>query len=208
MSNDELAGIRERRGLWGDPTFPRTGWRCIGIADRHSRSATCDLCCSSQVRFLHHLLHPASGRRVDAGCVCAGHLLADPVRTQANDTWLRGLQARRRTWLIRRWHRSHLGNAYLRTDGFVVTVFHASDGWAVVIKRRGSRDPGVIQRYGHVEFDEARLEAFALLTSIQLAMRLALPTPFVRQERNRSAPAISRIVKWWCRAVSAFRSFA
>ena len=170
---DEAAAIRQGKGLWGDLSLPRTGWRCIGMIDLGTPSRLCDLCQSSRIRYAHCLRHELSGRTVSAGCVCAGHLLGDPTTVKSNDTWLRGIDARRSSWDRRTWRRSRQGNLYLRTDGYIVTIFRAGQGWSAVVKRHRSAEAGVFQDSPSQSACAAKQVAFELLTRVQLHARTA-----------------------------------
>ena len=172
---NEAAAIRQGSGLWSDSTLPRAGWRCVGMMDLGSPTRICDLCQSSRIRYAHCLRHDLTGRSLVAGCVCAGHLIGNPKAAASNDAWLRGIEARRVTWVTRKWRRSRQGNPFLRTDGYVVTLFQAPHGWSAVVKRRDTADAGVFQESHSPSLHDAKHIAFELLTRVQLRDRTTAP---------------------------------
>lgn len=102
-AEDQL--IARGAGKWGDPDFPKTDWIFEHDQDLGEPDTTCEMCEYKIIRFVHHLRHP-SGLRLQAGCVCAGHLLGDVEGAQARDTNMRNAAQRlasRRRSVTRLW---------------------------------------------------------------------------------------------------------
>lgn len=75
IASREYAAIAQGKGKWSrlDPT-PKSGWQCVGVHDLgKSNYQTCEMCESASIRYVHHMVHP-TGLRLDAGCICAGHM--------------------------------------------------------------------------------------------------------------------------------------
>lgn len=167
-SSPERHAIARGRGLWGDPRFPKDGWRCVGVEDLGQPNHICQACASARVRFVHLLTHPLhAGPPLVAGCVCAGFLIGDEAHADALDAMMRSRAAKRARWLSRRWRRGrHSGNAWLRADGFTITVYPARDGtWSATVSREC--DAFVRHLHGAARScDAAKLRAFDVVSTL------------------------------------------
>lgn len=167
-SGPERHAIARGRGLWGQPDFPKQGWRCVGVEDLGQPNHICQACASARVRFVHYLVHPLhAGAPLVAGCVCAGFLIGDEARASALDAMMRSRAGKRSRWLSRQWRRGRrTGNAWLRADGFTITVYPSSGGsWSATVSRE--RDALVRHLYGVARSsDAAKLRAFDLVSSL------------------------------------------
>ena len=119
-------------GKWCQLGFPHKGWTCTGIEDLGEAAATCEMCETQEIRYVHHMEHPDYSGSLACGCVCAG-------RMEENYEG-----ARRRMKVCFRecsWSPAKVavsgsgrcrprGNLYLNADGYNVVVFpRASVGW-------------------------------------------------------------------------------
>lgn len=180
-TSPERHAIARGRGLWGNPEFPKDGWRCVGVEDLGQPNHICQACASARVRFVHYLVHPRhAGAPLVAGCVCAGFLIGDEAHAASLDAMMRSRAGKRARWLSRHWRRGRrTGNAWLRADGFTITVYPSPDGaWSATVSRE--RDALVRHLYGvGRSSDAAKLRAFDLV-SVLLAEEATRPTAGMR----------------------------
>ncbi len=160
----ELSAVQTGRGLWASPSVPKSGWRCIGIADLGAPSKVCDMCQSMHIRYAHTMHHPATGRTLVAGCVCAGHMQGDLACAQGNDAWLRNRAARRSRWTRRRWRTSRSGNPCTTSEGMTLTVFRQEGGWKGVVSDPGQPASRAFTDRAYQDQEEAKIAAFDLCT--------------------------------------------
>ncbi len=91
------------RGLWSDPSVPKSGWIWQHTEDLGTSEHTCEMCLNEAVRYVHHLHHPAIARTLLVGCVCAGHLQGDVQAAHDREAPLRARAKRRQTWAKHGW---------------------------------------------------------------------------------------------------------
>jgi hypothetical protein len=174
-STPEHHAIAQGRGRWGDRLFPKSGWTLAGIQDLGEPHVVCGACGASRVRFVHYLTHPAFPGELAAGCVCAGYLLDDHDGVSARDRAMRSRAGKRTRWLRRRWRRSaRTGNAWIRADGYTVTIYQREDRWGAVVSHdRGGTPQHLRRSYAHQ--DDAKLAAFDLVSSLVCGARCGAP---------------------------------
>jgi len=129
------------RGKWSRSGVPHKGWICSGVEDLEEPSATCEMCESVEIRYVHHMEHPSYPEALGVGCVCAEHMEEDYTAPRAREKRLRAAARRRITWARRDWSTSFRGNLYLNTEGYNLSVFPVSGpkrGWKVVVAHRSS----------------------------------------------------------------------
>jgi len=117
---------------------PQKGWQCVGVDDLEEPSQECEMCESVDIRYVHYMEHPAYPDTLAVGCVCAEHMEEDYVGPKERESAMRRAARRRKGWAAREWRVSRLGNPYLNTEGFNLTVFPKDDGYAVAVSRRGT----------------------------------------------------------------------
>lgn len=128
-----VAPPRIGRGKWSQPGVPHKGWACVGVADLGAREsgeerlATCEMCESTEIRYVHTMVHPDYPESLGCGCVCAGHMESDPDRARAREAAAKNRSARRDRWLARDWKWTKKGNATLKVGDARVTVFQHRD---------------------------------------------------------------------------------
>lgn len=120
-------------GKWARSDVPHRDWACVGIDDLGAPDATCEMCETQEIRYVHHMQHPSYPGGLDVGCVCAGHMEQDSAAATERERVLRNAAARRRRWLERTWRQSARGNDYLKTDGFHLVVFPRGEGWGMFV---------------------------------------------------------------------------
>jgi hypothetical protein len=115
-------------GKWLEPGVPHKGWRCVHIADMEDVNQTCQMCEVQPIRYVHFMEHDDYLAVLECGCVCAGNMEQDREGAKERETTFKARQARRKHWLIRRWHETYRGGEYIKTDGFHISVWPKGDG--------------------------------------------------------------------------------
>lgn len=147
-------------GKWSQPGVPHKGWSCVDIEDLGEPSATCEMCETQEIRYVHHMEHANYPQVLACGCVCAGHMEDNYEGAQQREKGMRNANSRKRRWLTRDWRISRGGNPFLNADGYNVVVYPAgSRGWNFRVKNR-STDKGVASRQPLITQDAAKLRAF------------------------------------------------
>jgi hypothetical protein len=146
-------------GKWSQPGVPHKCWTCIDIEDLGEPSATCAMCETQEIRYVHHMQHPAYPQVLGCGCVCAGHMEGDYEGAQRREKVLRNAGARRRKWLTRDWRVSRNGNPFLNVDGYNVVIYPAGQGSQFRISNRVT-DKSLVSRRVLVSMDAAKQRAF------------------------------------------------
>ncbi|MGE3829503.1 MAG: hypothetical protein AB7F76_00795 [Parvibaculaceae bacterium] len=104
--------------------------------------------------------HPGYPSGLDVGCVCAERMEDDYVTPRLREQALRNAAARRKRWLRRVWRVSQLGNPFINTDGYNITIFQKTDGsWGGRIQDRLTGED-VLSRRRYATMDQAKLGAF------------------------------------------------
>lgn len=151
------------RGKWSEVSVPHKGWSCTGIDDLGEPSQTCEMCESVEIRYVHYMEHPDYPSQLAVGCVCAEHMEDDYVAPKRREKSLRSLASRRKSWSSRKWKKSAKGNAYIRTEGFIVTLAKdAQEKWYIAVSKAGVNQP----KYGRLKYsniDDAKREALPAL---------------------------------------------
>ena len=109
---------------WNDSDFPKTGWVCAGVTDLESPSGICQMCGLQIIRYVHHMHHVKTGRRLDCGCVCAGKLEGDIDKARKREAAFKNKEQRKINFKSRKWKRSARGNEYLKVKDHVIVIFY------------------------------------------------------------------------------------
>lgn len=153
------------RGKWSQAGVPHKGWVCVGTEDLEEPSATCDMCESVEIRFVHFMEHEDYSETLAVGCVCAEHMQNDYVGPREREKRLRLTARRRRSWSERQWSISAKGNPYLNTEGFNLTVYSVNDRrgryWGLRVSYRvtGATQAGKRRYASEEEAKRAALDA-------------------------------------------------
>jgi hypothetical protein len=162
--------VVHRRGKWSDAGVPHKGWHCVDIEDLGEPQATCEMCESQTIRYVHHMEHPSFQGALAVGCVCAGHMEGDQSAARGREASMRGRTSKRARWLTRNWRMSAKGNPTIKADGFRVTVYVRGQGFAATVAAQDGN--GLYHaRRNYPTVDEAKLAAFDHITRL-----LARPT--------------------------------
>lgn len=146
-------------GKWSQSGVPHKGWTCVDIEDLGEPSAICEMCETQEIRYVHHMQHPAYPETLCCGCVCAGHMESDYEGAKRRERVLRNASVRRRKWLTRDWRLSRNGNPFLNADGYNVVVYQVGQGWGFRVSNR-TTDASVTARHLLNSIDAAKLRAF------------------------------------------------
>jgi len=125
--------VVHRRGKWSDAGVPHKGWHCVDIEDLGELNATCEMCESQAIRYVHHMEHPSYQNVLAVGCVCAGHMEGDISAARGREASMRSRVSKRTRWLTRNWMTSAKGNPTIKADGFRVTVYPRGEGFAATV---------------------------------------------------------------------------
>lgn len=155
MSIEQARGT----GKWRDPAVPHKGWECASVEDLGEPSAVCEMCEVMEIRYVHYMAHPDYPDELACGCVCAEHMEGDYRRPREREKALRNAAQRRKRWLTRAWNVSAKGNPFLRTDGYVITVFRKHGAWSASIHDSRTEKTLFARRLYNTQ-DAAKLAAF------------------------------------------------
>ena len=128
-------------GFWGDADVPQEGWVCVDVYDLGEVAATCEMCQTQAIRFVHVVEHEDYPGPLEVGCVCSEHMTNDYLGPKRKEAQLRNRAAGRVRWLSHSWRRSASGNEYRNIDGKNVGIFAdpSGDGWKWRIEGRFDR---------------------------------------------------------------------
>lgn len=147
-------------GKWSQQGVPHKGWSCIGVEDLERPDATCEMCETQAIRYVHSMTHPDYEGELGVGCVCAEKMEEDYEAPRRRERALRASTQRRKRWLTRTWKTSAKGNSYLNTDGFNITIFQIADqSWGGRIEERET-GRSVPSRRRYTTEAQAKLAAF------------------------------------------------
>lgn len=147
-------------GKWPQSSVPDKGWVCVDIEDLGEPSATCEMCETQEIRYVHYMEHPDYSTQLGCGCVCAGRMEEDYEGAQRRELILRNAGGRRKRWLSRAWRVSGKGNAYLNVDGYNIVVYPISSSiWGFRVTNRATSD-AIQSGRAHASQDAAKLRAF------------------------------------------------
>ena len=156
--------IATGRGKWSQAGVPHRGWHCVDIEDLGEPQRECEMCESQTIRYVHYMEHSDYPETLQVGCVCAGNMEGDISAARSRESMMKSRSGKRKRWLTRKWRVSGKGNAFIRADGYNVTIFERGDGWAAAISKVG--DPVRYSRKNYQDPDHAKLSAFDQVTRL------------------------------------------
>ena len=154
-----------RRGKWSRSGVPHRGWHCVDIEDLGSPQVECGMCESQNIRYVHHMEHPAYPEVLEVGCVCAGHMEEDVAAARTREASMKSREGKRKRWLTRKWKISKNGNPWLSADGYRVVVSEKQSGWAATVTFESTNLPHHSRRTFKT-IEEAKLAAFDHVTRL------------------------------------------
>jgi|SRR5271165_1274721 len=153
-------------GKWSDSGIPHKGWEFIDFEDLEEPSETCEMCESQTIRYVHVMKHVDYPRPLRCGCDCAGRLSGDYEGAERRERLAKNVAARRVKWLTRNWRSSNKGYPFLRTDGFVITIFPEGSRWKACVADSISDNKRFSYRTFETE-DKAKLAAFDAMVQLK-----------------------------------------
>src|ERR1017187_6193155 len=91
------------------------------------------MCEFQTIRYVHVMQHRDCSAPLRCGCDCAGKMSGDCEAAEQRERLAKNFASRRARWLDRNWKTSVKGNAYLKTDGFLITVFSHDSRWKACV---------------------------------------------------------------------------
>jgi hypothetical protein len=147
-------------GKWSQAGVPHRGWSCMGVEDLGAPEATCEMCETQEIRYVHTMHHADYAADLEVGCICAERMEDDYVGPRQREKALRSAAGRKKRWLSRAWKISARGNPFINTDGFNITIFRNTDGtWGGRIEESDS-GRSVASKRTYLSEDAAKLAAF------------------------------------------------
>lgn len=148
---DEEAAISGGRGKWSKKGVPHKGWTCVSEYDAREDGGDliyCDMCETTQVRFVHVMQHAEYPEMLHCGCICSAHMSGDRKRAEDREKRMRSKASRRSNCSRRKgWKIAGSGNPYIVVDGFHFVVVKKSDGrFAIGGKRQNELSHGLGRR--------------------------------------------------------------
>jgi len=164
--DDEARLVASGRGKWSQPGVPHRGWQCIDIEDLGEPQATCEMCESQTIRYVHHMEHRNYDEVLAVGCICAGNMEGDVATARTREAAMKSRASKRKRWLTRAWRVSAKGNPWISADGYRVTVYPRGGGWATTV----SSDDNSFVHHGRLNYptqQQAKLAAFDHITRLE-----------------------------------------
>lgn len=155
-NTEEIARVS---GKWRKAGVPQKGWSCVDIEDLGEPSMICQMCESTEIRYVHYMEHSSYAHTLACGCICAGHMAEDYEGAVARERTLRNAASRRKNWTTRKWRTSSKGNPMIKTDGFLITVFQKGTYWSASIKAKDDDKVHFLKRKTTSE-ESAKLAVF------------------------------------------------
>jgi hypothetical protein len=115
-------------------SLPREGWFLMEVEDLGEPDHECQACGYPEVRYVHHIEHPAVKDHLAVGCVCSGHLTDDHEASRAAERKLRNRSIRLRRLLdLDRWRTTKSGNRKIKYRGHRLVLYPSryADGWRI-----------------------------------------------------------------------------
>ncbi|MBO7217265.1 MAG: ATP-binding domain-containing protein, partial [Clostridia bacterium] len=116
--------LTEYENLWNRPDVPKTGWICIGVTDLGAPAGVCQMCGHQIIRYVHHMKHPQYGF-LDVGCICAGKMEGDIEKAKQRENDFKNKEARRESFMNRRWKESRNHNSYLKIKDHLIVLYYS-----------------------------------------------------------------------------------
>ena len=134
MTEDPSAGL----GKWALAGVPHRGWTCVAFDDLGQPDLVCEMCETQAIRYVHFMQHPDYPGTLACGCICAGHMEQDIAGARHREATAINAARRRAGWLDRKgWRRNVRGHLRIRTDGFRIVIFRRGSGYGGVISTQG-----------------------------------------------------------------------
>ena len=155
------------RGKWSQAGVPHRGWFCVGSEDLGTQSIWCQMCESSEIRYVHHMRHERYPSDLACGVVCAGNMEQDLVGARGREKALAG-SARRRAHFPKRkgWYVNRHDNWQIKIGAFTITMFKKANGWSGVVNHP-QLENGMFTQGRFADLESAQGAAFDTLIYLQ-----------------------------------------
>jgi len=135
VGDDDVQAHRLDAGRWKDETFPREGWRFSMIKDMGDVATLCAMCQHARVRYAHVLVHPTLPGGILVGLQCAEALQEDDhFGPEKREREYRTDLRIKNDWPKRPWKTSRIGNLYLNSRGFNISIWRKGPGFGITIR--------------------------------------------------------------------------
>jgi hypothetical protein len=161
MAKSEATAIAQKRGNWSAPGFPHDGWQCIEIEDVDDSYETCQMCLTSEIRYVHVMKHEAFAAVLRVGVICAGNMEGDLARAGERERQVRNRSIRRKNWLTRTWYSTGMGNQKLKSGANLTVIHPAGARWRARLVNNDDNETVSLGPFATA--DQAKLAAFDLL---------------------------------------------
>jgi hypothetical protein len=148
--SDERTAVTRRWGKWSQPGVPHLGWVCVEEYDACEGGGDdmiiCQMCETTECRFVHVMEHEDWPDRLHCGCVCSAHMAGDKVAAETRDKRMRSRAQRRAKFSQRKGWRVSLsaGTPYMNIEGYHLLIAKKADGTFQV----GAKSPLNTRIYG------------------------------------------------------------
>ncbi len=149
-------------GKWSQPGVPHKGWSCVEWDDLGSPSELCEMCESTDIRYVHYMQHPNYPETLAVGCVCAEGMEEDVKAPREREKKMQSMARRRASWARRSWRFSESGSPYVNAEGYNITLFQSGGDWKIRVSNRMTRGTQV-GRKTYPDLEAAKLAALCAL---------------------------------------------
>lgn len=175
-------GPKGGRGRWSELGVPHRGWTCVGTEDLGKPTNICDMCQTSEIRYVHYMEHPDYPLKLACGEICAGHMEGDLIRASGRDKSMKDLARRRHNFPnLSGWRVNAKGNHVLKKDGAQITVFKKGNFWSGAVSHPFVNNRQTQWTSGYIDdLLAAKLATFDILQEVLKAAkeRTHRATPF------------------------------
>lgn len=88
---------------FGRTDLPTTGWYLARMEELEYAEHICELCGKEKIRYVHIMKHDYIDKRIDVGCICAGHMLNDYDTPQQTEYEFKKKLSRKETFMNKVW---------------------------------------------------------------------------------------------------------
>lgn len=163
---DEIALVKNKRGKWSEASIPHKGWVCVDVEDSMDLSSTCEMCESQRIRFIHYMEHEDYPHTLAVGCICAGYMEEDLIAARKRDDFMKSRMAKKKRWLSRKWKISRKGNEYVKTDGYIISIFQKNNIWKACVSKQDDESFTKFSKRGFKTADKAKISSFDFITKL------------------------------------------
>jgi hypothetical protein len=121
--------MTEAKPRWTTPGVPHSGWKCVDVEDTEEAEDKCEMCGNESIRYVHVMSHPDYPKRLQVGCVCAGHMEGDALKAKMRDGRLRGRSEKRLKFILSPlWRSTRNGGERIKRVGGTHVIYRTKSG--------------------------------------------------------------------------------